>query len=516
MNTRSVQCTGNVLLLAISLLCLASAICTWLIAVRSPLWLDEAISYCQIHSGISEIWARAGLSFPAYSYILWLFSKILGTSEVALRIPSILAMLGAVYLLYRAARELFAPDVAMIAVILFCTHPVVIFAAIDARPYAFAALFISATIYLLVRLRTSESRWLAAAFGAMAAVIVWFQFLFAVIWPALVVGFFAVKLAGRKPGPVEAAHDRNRAMRGQAGVALAAFALAFLPLIPGMLYMFQSRGTHPFAEVPRWIDLAWTIAPGWFPLVLAGAGLLALLITAWSTPEPARKRSTETWQIVLCGSLALVPLLILFVVSRQSSLHIFVHRYRLVAIPGIALSWALIIGWLRPRIVRTLFCVAIVAIVAQQYYRSPMSRRHGYTWKYALEVAEKNASVDNAPVLICSDLPESDHTAMPIDSAKDSNLFAPLSYYKLSVPVVPLPRSLNDEAVRVASNFLQHAAERRERFLGLAYIPSYNTLDWLASTTSGTYDAHSLGSFDDIRVWEFIPRRREPAAQSAK
>src|SRR5581483_8938019 len=110
---------------------LAVAIAIWLVAVRAPLWLDETVSYWQIHRGFSQIASRQGLSFGAYSYLLWCASKLFGTSEVSLRIPSILAMLGAVYLLYRAARELFDDEIAVIAAVVFCLHPVVAFAAID-------------------------------------------------------------------------------------------------------------------------------------------------------------------------------------------------------------------------------------------------------------------------------------------------------------------------------------------------------------------------------------------------
>ncbi len=137
---------------------------------------------------------------------------------------------------------------------------------------------------------------------------------------------------------------------------------------------------------------------------------------------------------------------------------------------------------------------------------SPDSRTHGYTWKYALAVAEQNASPDNAPVLICSDLVESDYIPMPLDSAKDSPYFAPLSYYKLSVPVVPLPRSLNDEAIRVASDFLRNSAPKRQRFLALAWKPSYPTIDWLIKAAS-QYDSRTLGTFDGVEVVEFRPRR---------
>ena len=51
--------------------------------------------------------------------------------------------------------------------------------------------------------------------------------------------------------------------------------------------------------------------------------------------------------------------------------------------------------------------------------------------------------------------------ALPVgDAVKDSVLFAPLTYYKLTVPVVALPRSLNDDATRIGSQFLKwsHAA----------------------------------------------------------
>jgi hypothetical protein len=140
-------------------------------------------------------------------------------------------------------------------------------------------------------------------------------------------------------------------------------------------------------------------------------------------------------------------------------------------------------------------------------FRSPFSRFHNYTWKYALETAEKSASADNAPVLICSDLPESDYSPMPAGSAiKDSALFSPLSYYPLSAPVVPLPRALNAEAVQAGSRFLQDAAQRHERFLALAFEPSYETLDWLESHAQGTHLVREVGIFDRVKVLEFVPR----------
>ena len=160
-------------------LALAVSISVWFIAIRAPLWLDETISFFQIKGKFSEIMARQGWpAVPVYSFILWPWVRLVGASEIGLRIPSILAMLGAVYLLYRSARQLFDRDVALIAAVVFCLHPVVVSASIDVRPYAFGALAITGSILALVNLRNNDSNWLAALFGLSAACILYFQFLF--------------------------------------------------------------------------------------------------------------------------------------------------------------------------------------------------------------------------------------------------------------------------------------------------------------------------------------------------
>jgi hypothetical protein len=474
---------------AIYALALAVSISTWFIAIRAPLWLDETVSFFVIKGGFAEIFSRQGWpGVPAYPYFLWLWVKAVGTSEIALRTSSVVAMLGAVYLLYRSARELFYWDVAVIAAVVFCLHPIVNTESIDVRPYAFAALAITASIFVLVRLRHNPSNWLAALFGVTAACIVYFQFLFAVILPALVICFFAIKAADSK--------TRWR----QFGVALIAFAIAFLPVIPGAQFMFHTSSVHVFDLAPAFWELRGTLAEKQSVLILAGTILLA------GATRRLKLRSPEGRKILFCGSLGLIPILILYGVSVGTSTHIFVARYRVVAIPGIALCWAYAVSRIESRVLRLLFCAALVTVTAYHCFTSPTSRIHNYTWKYALEAAEKNASPDNAPVLICSDLPESDHMPMPIGAAvKDSAIFAPLSYYPLSVPVVALPRALNEDAVQEGSRFLREAAHRHERFLALGFEPSYRTLDWLTSNAEGTHRVRELGMFDRVKVLEFVP-----------
>jgi hypothetical protein len=471
-------------------LLLGVTISLWFIAIRAPLWLDETGSWWQISKGFWQIPSRqGGLSFPPYSYILWFFTKILGTSEIALRIPSVLAMLGAVYLLYKAASEVFGREIGWVTAVLFSVHPITIFEAIDVRPYAYAVLAVNASLFLLVRLRRESPAWMAALLGISAAFIVYFHFLSGVILPLLLLCLLARVVIWRQIS------------WRQAGIAIAACGVALLPVVPGLLYMVHSRGTHVFEIAPPFRELTWTLAPGQMFYILVGALLVAAAL---------RRLDLEShlngWGLLLGASLGLATIFILWAVSAWTPIHMFVERHRLVALPGIALCWGLLLSRIHSRAVRVLFCVAVVGIAAYKGFTNPLYKLHGYTWKYALAFAEKNAAPDHAPILICSDLPEADHEPMPVGHANDSNLFIPLSYYKVSVPVVPLPRALNDEAKRVVLEFLQDPSHQHQRFLAMGFAPSWPTLQWVSSAASGTYAVHVLGQFDEIAVLEFVPR----------
>jgi Dolichyl-phosphate-mannose-protein mannosyltransferase len=472
-------------------LVLALSISIWFIAIRAPLWLDETVSIYLIQGGFAGIMSRqVWPDAPTYSCLLWLWTKAMGMGEIALRISSVLPMLGAVYLLYRAARELFDRDVALIAAIVFCLHPIIIFASIDIRPYAFAALAINSSILALVHLRHNRSNWLAALFGFSAACIVQFQLLFAAILPALAICFVALKIADRKT------------LWRQLGVALVVFGFAFLPVIPRLQYMAHTSGMHVFSPAPSLLELGSTLTLKGLAAIL----VVGVLVAAATRKLDLRSRA-EGWTILLCTSLALVPILLLYAVSVGTSVHVFVPRYRLVAVPGIALCWALVANRIDSRALRLLVCTTVMAATAAIHLTTPFLRQHQYSWKYALEFAEKNASADDAPVLICSDIPESDHMSMPVGPAiLESGILPPLSYYQLSVPVTPLPRALNDEAMRDGSTFLRQQSQRHGRFLALAFVESYPTLDWLRNQAGGTYNVRDLGAFDGVKVLEFAPR----------
>ena len=101
--------------------------------------------------------------------------------------------------------------------------------------------------------------------------------------------------------------------------------------------------------------------------MLAGTVLLAA-----ATRQLDLRSHFEGWPLLLCASLGLIPILILYGVSLADSVQIFVFRYRLVAIPGIALCWALIVNRIDSRALRLLFCMAIVATTVYELSTTQM------------------------------------------------------------------------------------------------------------------------------------------------
>ncbi len=468
-------------------LALAASVSGWFSAIRSALWLDETVSYWQISGGFSQIWHRQGLSFPAYSYILWLTDSLFGSNGIVLRMPSVLAMLGAVYVLYLIAREFFEFDVAVIVTAVFAFSPIVAFAAIDARPYAFAVLAVNWATLMLLRWMRANSIRHAALFGVAAAGIFYFHYLFGVILVAYALIFLLMKWR------------EYRAFAPKLVIAAIPFFLMMLPVFSRLVYLFQTSQSHVFEGVPSTVELSRTLMPGNIALLFAEVAFLAAVARKVAVPsnEPAGAGITSLL-------LAMVPLGVLYGVSVWTPIHVFVERYRLVGLPGVALCWGLLVSCLNWKFARALFAVALIVSFSNGIHFT-LWESHGYTWKYALEAADARALPDHAPLLICSDFPESNFVPMPADP-KTSFLFAQLSYYKVKSPVMPLPRALNATAESQVKRFLATAIPAHQKFFVVAFGASTKTINWITTTTESSYRMVRVGEYDQVSVVEYVPR----------
>jgi len=474
---------------------LLASLSIWVLALQAPLWLDETLAYWQVSGGFWKVWSRSALmpSSIGYLYTLWLAKSLLGSREIALKIPSTVAALAAVYFLFRSARELFDQEIAFISSIIFCLETNVVFAATDARPYAFALLATNLAIFAFIRWMTGHEVRQAILFGAAAAGILYFHYLFGAILPAFAIYYLAVR------------HRSIRADARQLVAVLTSFTLLALPLIFRVASLYQTKVTHVVQE-SRHPVLATlnTLAPMQTLIGFGAAVFVAALVRKVKLPGRDCMPSG-----LLCLLLAFAPAGVLFGVSAVTPVHLVIPRYLTVLAPGSALTWGLLTSGIDSRLLRQIFCVGLVAVTVFECFSSPLSRQHELNFKQAHEFVKANVANDRVPVLVCSAFIESDFEPMPADLSSENALVSQLSYYPVDAPVVFLPMDLNEETMRISSQTVFAAAQRRQRFVAVVGPSSYPTLQWLASYSRGTFTARVLGDFDEILVVEFRPVARQ-------
>lgn len=470
---------------------LLASLSIWFLAVRAPLWLDETLSYWQISGGFAKVWSRSALmpSSIGYLYTLWCAKSIFGSSELALKLPSTVALLAAVYFLFRFVRELLDTETAFLTCIFFCLEGNVVFASTDARPYAFAMLASVVACFAFIRWLDRRTMRNAIWLGASLAAILYFHYLFASLLPAFA-AYYAIA--------------RRRHLKDdfrQLAAIVASLTLVSLPLIYRVLSLYHTRQTHIVQEMrhPGLIVLN-TLVPQQTLFGFVIAVFLAALARKIKLP------SREEFPAILFGPLlALVPAGILITLSTATSAHLLIPRYLSVAAPGAALTWAVLTRRLDSRWLRQVFVVGLVGLTVYEFWASPLTRRHELSFKPAHAFVNAIEQPNELPVLVGSAFIESNYETMPDGSNLENPLLSQTAYYPIHAPVIYLPMTLNQETVRVGTAAVQAAALRHQRFLAIAAPDSYKTLDWLAEASRGSFTPRVLANFDTVVVAEFRP-----------
>ncbi|MGC4067286.1 MAG: glycosyltransferase family 39 protein [Polyangiaceae bacterium] len=129
------------------------AIASWMYLYgigHEPLWLDETYSYSMVQRGFLGIVVQTTRDVhpPLYYLLLKLGTLVLGTSPVALRIPSVLAALGLIALARFPVRRFFGDRTAYAFALLVALSPGFVCFAQEARMYTLAAFFVTgASVY---------------------------------------------------------------------------------------------------------------------------------------------------------------------------------------------------------------------------------------------------------------------------------------------------------------------------------------------------------------------------------
>ena len=198
-------------------------------------WYDEAFTPVHVlHASLAATLrsvAHTENSPPLWYVLEWVDARVLGTGEVALRLPSALAGIATVPVAWGIGRELSGRRAAIVCAAIVAVNPLFVWYSQEARVYALFVLTAALAMLCFLRALRDPTPRRMAAFALTAAL-------------ALLTHYFAVFLLA--PMVLWLLWDRRT--RRTALVASGALALVGLALLP----LISAQGGHGTQWIGRW------------------------------------------------------------------------------------------------------------------------------------------------------------------------------------------------------------------------------------------------------------------------
>lgn len=310
---------------------------------RPGLWTDELATWGMATTSWAEFWPVIryvdAVIAPYYAFMhVWV--SVFGDSDVALRMPSLLAMVFAAALIGVIGNRLAGRAAGLLAGAVFAVLPSTSRFAAEARPYALTVLAACFATWLLLRAweRPSIGRW--AAYGAALAALGWLS----MVAMLLIAAHAWVILAWQ------------RTLWWRFFAAAAAATVALLPLL-----YFGAQQRNQVAYIPRVTFDSFVR----YNDVLFGSVLVGVLVVAvgmFSLPLRFPSALFLAWAVVPAGTL----------IAVSQAMPMFLPRYLLFTTPGWALLAGTALARLRPTwSVVAVLLVAVVAIPIHLEMRKP-------------------------------------------------------------------------------------------------------------------------------------------------
>jgi hypothetical protein len=422
---------------------LAVMVTFWAPTLIHGLMTDELLSVWVSSNGLGDAVSRAQAyqgNSPLYFVLLWAWRAVAGSSELALRLPSVLCLVGAAWHLAKMAAELdgrrWLPG--LVAVLVLVTDPEATLAATTARPYALLLLAVVLSTRALLHFLHGGT-WRAGLVWVLAAATALLMSPFASLALVAHVTVMVDAARGRRITPAGSPIPQvERSIWLRRLPALGALgAIAVLPLGPQVVALAGRRDEIVTAAVP---DVA-VLVTALIPLALVAS--LAVGIAAggwrggWAASDPVLR--------MICAW-AFGPIISTWVISNVTGTSIWVERYRIAAVPGIALLVALAIGRIDRSRGRAIACGALVVLLLWSASDVVGLNRHG--WREAVDWARHETAGEVVTIAIDSDLVELQNLELVDDPDWRAYLSGPIGHYGLPGEIIVLPKGAGDD-VRV-------------------------------------------------------------------
>jgi len=414
---------------------------------RESLWLDELHTAWCAMGPLVEVAPRAtiGNQSPLFFWLSWLVVQLLGPSELAVRLPSLVAgslLPVALYGLIR--RWTCQPWLGVLAAWLTAVDPVQIFYATEARPYALVQLLAVLHIGILAELIARPRLWLHVALILIAALLFHLHYTAALLFPAEIAAVVLIGLMFPRGQPASLDAARGPSV----GTTLLgdglAIALLCLPAAPTVLAVLGRR-TNWEAFVPQptlgsivsLLPWSWTVA-----IILVGQ---AFRLSRRSI------NPTDDCPSILALSWLLVPLALAWILTATDAARLFFLRYLMASAPAaivLAILTVRMIPWRTAQIAAGL-AVALAAlyttVIPQLASDGRLIANRRGDWRSAIAHFNQQPGHDRFPVLLTTQLIEADALRGSPDPALAAYCLFPVhSLYPIaadSAITIPLPRT---------------------------------------------------------------------------
>jgi mannosyltransferase len=454
----------------------------------SSFWLDETVTAFVVQRGAGDPSLQVAPQVAASLYYLLprLVQHWFGFSEAAYRIPSLLAMALALFLIARLASRLIHPQAGWFAVFACLALRGFNDQAADARPYALGTCLACLSFWFLVRWLDS-ARWRDALFFLAAASLLWrVHLLFGPVYLAF--GLYLIVRLARAESCV--------GWRAAAAV-MALLGLSLIPVLLDALALQHQASTHVIVPRPSLLDLVHTLKLGF---VAACAAAAALLSRGFRWPRPASRMAWTALSLILawwlCHPLAL------YTYSWISGNSVFVSRYLSVALPGAALAVTAAAAPFLPaqRWKSSSALLGLGVLLCLGGWNRLWPTHHNSDWHGAAQALSRSTFRPDMPVICPSPFIEARPPAWRPDAPLPSFLYAHLFVYRITGRIYPFPFGTSAEIERYAADLTRGTLAASGRFA--VYGASGDVhfwRNWLAARpVLASWCVRRLGPFGDV------------------
>lgn len=413
--------------------------CVWVPRLLRTLWVDEAGTFFMAHRGplaaiqITSHWPGQSILYAVIeSFFVWGGSPF---RDFIMRIPSIAGILIAAWFLYCLAERAFGNRAGFLAAVLFVFHPSIVSLATQARPYALAVAAVTGSCLALYEWIERRELRFVLYFIAASTLVVYLHYFFSIVFlcQALYIGY--VFIAERR------VHRWTHLL-----AAYALIGVLIIPLVPHMRLLLREAHTLPFAPAPSFNELCESLL---FPAFALGLFLAALLIQFAFPNSSRRPRASSRSLSVLLLSWWLVGPALFFAASVATPMRVFLPRYIASALPGQTLLLAYA-GYSLFQTLPARFWAVCGVLLSTPGIWAFVAPGHPGLEELGpfMRIIHAHSRENLPPVLYSSPLPESDFYDWKAGLGDDSYLYAPFIAYPMKNRLVPLPFTLDTEAVK--------------------------------------------------------------------